>query len=128
MNSPTQLSLAHLRARGYIAEVCSYWHHFAKQRKDLFGWADIIAFDPDGTGVTLVQTTTGSNFSKRRAKILASETAKAWLAHGRMIRVDGWAKQGERGKRKVWTLRHEYIAADQFRAAQEPPGVQAEPW
>lgn len=41
--SPTQRSLAHLRELGYHVEIVEKWNSFTKQRKDLWGWADLLA-------------------------------------------------------------------------------------
>ena len=43
--SPTQRSLAHLKALGYQARVVEKWNPFAKVRQDLFG-GDVLALKP----------------------------------------------------------------------------------
>ncbi len=113
--TPTQRTLADLRADGFHAAVVEKWLAAVKIRQDLFGFADVIAFRPGQPGSVLVQTTSGSNVAARRDKILALPVARDWLRAGNWIRLDGWAKRGARGKRKVWTLRKEYLALDQFK-------------
>jgi len=90
MRSPTQRSLKYLRDRSYIADVSEHWNPFAKRRKDLFGFIDIVGI---GYGHLLaVQTTTGSNVSERVKKISKLPAAKAWLRSGNEIEIHGWRK------------------------------------
>jgi hypothetical protein len=103
--SPTQRSLKLLREAGYYAAITEHWNQFAHIRQDLFGFCDIIAFKPDG-GVLMVQTTSGGNVAARVAKIVSNDIARAWLqSENRVIVVHGWAKRGDRGKRKLWECR-----------------------
>jgi hypothetical protein len=86
--SPTQRSLKHLRAEGYVCWVTEHWNAFAHIRQDLFGIIDIIALKD---GETLgVQTTSGDNVSARVKKIAGSEYLPAINAAGWKIRVHGW--------------------------------------
>jgi len=65
------------------------WIPGARIRRDLFGFADLIAFN--ATDVLLVQVTTGSNTRAREKKILASEHARAWCeGETRELVVVGW--------------------------------------
>jgi hypothetical protein len=114
MSSPTQRSLKKLRAEGYMAEVVEKFNRFAGpfgQRKDLFGWMDILAVR--GDEVIGVQSTSGSNASARVNKIVALQSADAWLvSRNRRIVVHGWAKRGPRGKVKRWTCAETEIRSD----------------
>lgn len=102
MASPTARSLAHLRDKGYVAEVVEKWNPYARIRIDLGGFADILAW---GNGeIVAVQTTSASNVSAREKKILASEKAHEWVKAGGIISLHGWGLKGPRGKRKTWTL------------------------
>jgi len=38
----TQLTLREMRKRGYTAFVVEHWDSFARKRRDLFGFADIL--------------------------------------------------------------------------------------
>src|ERR1700687_2738371 len=79
--SPTQRSLAELRARGYRAQVVERWNPYAKVRVDLFGFIDIVAV---GNGETVgVQATSGDNVSHRIQKIAESEAVGD-------VRKSGW--------------------------------------
>ena len=43
--TPTQRSLAALRDLGYLVEVVEKWNSFTRTRKDLWGWADLLAVE-----------------------------------------------------------------------------------
>jgi hypothetical protein len=106
--SPCQRSLAKLRAEGWTCGITEHFNPHVKIRQDLFGFCDILAFQ--GDFIMAVQTTSGPNFAARKEKILANPIAKLWASGGmRMIVIHGWAKRGERGKRKIWTCRDEIV-------------------
>ena len=97
--TPTQRSLAHLRAAGWQVAIVEHWNPFARIRQDLFGVLDLLAVRD---GVTLgVQTTSGSNVSARVRKIAESETVPALRKAGWLLHVHGWRK-GANGR---WALR-----------------------
>lgn len=112
--TPTQRSLAHLRALGYTVAITEHWNMYAKIRQDLFGFGDLLAFRPGQPGSVLVQTTSGTNHAARRTKILQNEVARDWLKAGNWILLQSWRKGGAVGKRKVWTEKSEYLSLDQF--------------
>ncbi|MEJ1960720.1 MAG: hypothetical protein WDO56_03925 [Gammaproteobacteria bacterium] len=67
--------------------------------KDLYGFVDLLCIRP---GETLaVQTTDDTNFSKRRAKILASEHLAAVRAAGWRIECHGWKKRADALRRET---------------------------
>lgn len=108
--TPTARTLAWLRKQGYTAAVCEFWNPHVKRRKDLFGFADIIAFDKHK--VILVQATSGAHTSDREKKIRANEAAMNWIKFPtRLILVVGWRqlvayrKDGSKAKRKKWTAK-----------------------
>ena len=70
MTSPTQRTLEYLRARGWSAWVVEKWIPRTKQRIDLFGFGDILAFK--GACVLIVQATTRAHAAERQAKIEAN--------------------------------------------------------
>lgn len=117
--SPTARSLARLRADGYIVCVVEKFNNFSKTRVDAFGFGDILAVHPERKGAFLIQATTGDNAAARRQKILQLPDALWWLLAKNWIILDAWAKRGDRGKRKVWTVKSEHITGDMF-ARQEP--------
>lgn len=112
MTSPTQRSLAHLKASGYCAQVVERFNPYAKVRVDLFGFIDIVAIR-DGE-ILGVQTTSRGNMSARVQKILLIPEAKIWLKAGGLIVVHGWALGGAVGKRKLWTLKEKNITLQDF--------------
>jgi hypothetical protein len=101
--SPTQRTLAECKKRGWIAQVVERFNSFTKRRHDLFGCIDIVAITP--TGIMGIQATSGTNHSSRIAKAEQEPQIAAWLGAGAQFEVWSWAKRGERGKRKRWTLR-----------------------
>ena len=89
--SPTQLTLRHLRAEGYTAEIVERWIPGANIRRDLFGFVDVLAIR--GTETLAVQTTSVGNVSHRIAKIADSPLIGAVREAGWTVRVHGWAKK-----------------------------------
>jgi hypothetical protein len=100
--SPTERSLKLLRKEGWRVAVVEKWNPHAKVRQDLFGFADLLAIRPHNDPV-LVQVTSYSNMSSRRAKVLASEAAQDWKGAGR-VELHGWKKVG-----KSWMLKREVL-------------------
>lgn len=94
MSSPTQRTLKLMRDRGYYAEVVERYNSFTKRRHDFAGFIDVLCL---GEGeVVGVQTTTYSNMSARKTKILEHENLEAVLASGIRILVHGWVKNSNR--------------------------------
>ena len=104
MTSPTQRSLAHLKAKGYTAAVTEHWNPFAHIRQDLFGFIDIVAVKMRGKGVLAVQTTSADNISKRIAKSMVIPALTVWLSSGNTYIVQGWSLKGKKGERKMWQV------------------------
>lgn len=101
--SPTQRTLADCRKKGLTAAVVERYSAFDRRRHDLFGFIDVLAV---GDGVTYaIQTTSGSNFSARRKKIVEHENYEAVKAAGWVILVHGWRKNSK-GR---WVLREEAV-------------------
>ena len=109
--SPTQRSLALLRKQGYTVAITEHWNQYARIRQDLFGFVDVLAVSER---MLAIQTTSGTNVSKRVKKIIELEAAREWLEAGHRIVVHGWAKRGERGKRKLWTCREVEVTLENF--------------
>lgn len=107
MASPTQRTLNEARKLGYIAAVVEKWIPQTRQRKDLFGFVDVLCLR--GPNTLAIQATSGSNHSARVAKIKASENLPAMLAAGWVVEVWSWKKTGPRGAVKRWTCRKEAI-------------------
>ena len=105
MASPTSRSLQELKKRGYHAQVVERFNSFIKIRVDLFGCIDIVAVKGNENGVFAIQATSTDNTSKRIKKSIAIPALRAWLLAGNRFSVWGWAKRGEKGKRKLWELK-----------------------
>ncbi|MFZ4600005.1 MAG: hypothetical protein ACOYNN_15310 [Terrimicrobiaceae bacterium] len=90
--SPTQRSLAHLRESGYHVEIVEKWNSFTKQRKDLWGWADLLAIRK---GEVLAVQVTASAVSDRIKKIMDSETLSLVRDAGIRIEVHGHRKNSK---------------------------------
>jgi len=99
--SPTQNTLKKLRKDGYMPAVVEYWQPFAKKRKDLYGFIDVIAVGTKGT--LAVQATSLSNMSARIHKIREDkkEALKNVLAAGWRVEVWGWYKKANRWQVKI---------------------------
>lgn len=108
MTSPTKRTLAYLRLRGY-AEITGHWNPFAKIRKDLLSFGDILFLPNNAEGIFLVQTTSGANHAARKKKIEECGEAKLWKKCGGRILLISWEKKGARGKRKLWAMREEEL-------------------
>lgn len=104
-SSPTQRSLKYCRDLGWFCAITEHWNQFAKIRQDLFGFIDIVALTPDH--IVAIQTTTSAHLAERIAKAQKLPGFWKWLEGGGKIEFHGWSKRGERGKRKLWTLRRE---------------------
>ena len=106
-NSPTKLSLAELRKRGYMAAVVEKFNPFVKIRQDLFGIIDIVGVHPVKKEVIGIQacTDTGGQASKNKMKAESNKNLKIWLDSGCKFQIWAWAKRGKANKRKLWTLR-----------------------
>jgi hypothetical protein len=87
--TPTQRSLQYLREQGYLCEVVEHWNPFARIRKDLWGWCDILAIRKNE--VLAVQVT-ASGVADRIKKIMASETLDKVRDAGIRIEVHGHRK------------------------------------
>jgi hypothetical protein len=101
MASPTSRTLEYYRSLGMTIEVTEKWNQFSRQRNDMFGFADLCAFDHQN--VYLIQATSTGNMRAREAKILGVEAARLWVqSPNRKIVVIGWKKYAKPVDRKLW--------------------------
>lgn len=101
--SPTQRTLKNLRNRGYVPWVVEYYHAYARKRKDLYSFIDVVALHPDEQGILGIQTTTGSNLASREKKARALGNYWLWLQAGNDVEFHGWRKIKHETKNiKVW--------------------------
>jgi hypothetical protein len=108
--SPTQRSLQLLRRRGFLAASVEKWLPGVRRRRDLFGFADVLAVHPQERLFLLVQATTAAHVAHRLAKARARPELAAWLAAGGGFAVHGWRKCGRRWRVKVVAVRAEDLA------------------
>ena len=87
--TPTQRSLAYLRAEGYLVAIVEHWNPFARIRQDLFGFIDLLAIRRDET---LAVQVTASGVSSRVKKIEASPHLGRVREAGWKLHVHGWRK------------------------------------
>jgi hypothetical protein len=99
--SPTQLSLKHMRDRGYYAEVVERFNFFTKRKNDFAGFIDLLCLSD---GVIGVQTTSYSNMSARVNKIKQHENYPIVVASGIKIEVHGWHKVKNRWQVRIVEL------------------------
>jgi hypothetical protein len=69
--TPTGRTLGRLRRRGFLADVVERWLLRVNRRRDLFGFADIIAVHLREPGVLPVQCTTAAHVPDRLANARA---------------------------------------------------------
>jgi hypothetical protein len=99
--SPTQLSLKHMRDRGYYSEVVERYNFFTKRKNDFAGFIDLLCLSD---GVLGVQTTSYSNISARINKIKEHENYPIVVASGIKIEVHGWHKVKNRWQVRIVEL------------------------
>lgn len=92
--TPTARTLKKLRADGYVCQVVEQTipHTFIK--RDLFGFADILAIKPGE--ILAVQATDATNVAHRVKKVEALDSLQAWWDGGGRFEIWGWTK-GKRG-------------------------------
>lgn len=108
-SKPTQRSIAELKRAGYVVGIVEKFNSFIKIRQDYGGFADLIAYHPDRNETLAIQccADNGGGVSEHLKKLLALDNVRKWIKQpSRRLEVWGWGKRGERGKRKLWTLRN----------------------
>jgi hypothetical protein len=91
-------SLKYLRSLGYMADVCERFIGFGNGghgfRKDLFGFADLLAVTDELPGVLAVQATSKKQISKHlreyRTTPEVCEALRIWAAAGNRCEIHGW--------------------------------------
>jgi hypothetical protein len=72
--SPTEKALRLLEAYRWEPEIVERWDSFAKVRKDLMGFADLLAFNPRvGCSTLALQVTSEDNVAARVKKLMSDE-------------------------------------------------------
>lgn len=91
--SPMQRSLRKWKELGYECHIVEHYDYWAKRKKDLFGFADILALGQNE--VVVIQTTSASNLASRITKIANAEHVGAVRKAGIKIVAEGWRKGKE---------------------------------
>ena len=114
--SPTSRTLQLLKKENKLVDIVEKWNSFTQQRKDVFGFIDIIALDPEKKETWGIQCTSTGNMNARVKKILTEcrDAALIWLKAGNHIEVIGWSKTGPAGKRKLWNAKRRTILLEDF--------------
>lgn len=97
-----------LEKQGCFPAVTETFNFFSKRKNDLYTIFDLVAIDPNTTGITGYQVTSRTNISTRRHKIKESSIYQPWLAAGNKIYVYGWFKNAS----KRWDVKIEEITLD----------------
>ena len=105
--TPSARTKRYLEGLGYMVGTVERYNHVTQRRHDLFGFIDLIAIR--GDDILGLQVTSDSNMSARVKKILeeCDDAAKAWIAAGGIIVVQGWGKKKARrhSARETWQHR-----------------------
>lgn len=110
--SPMQLSLDYLNKCGFTCQIVERRLPIPGKHvtQDCFGFGDILAYMPeerfDGMNpnpafinpgrIALVQTTSWTNFTTRKHKILRGPHFEGWKRAGGRIFLHGWGDKGLR--------------------------------
>jgi hypothetical protein len=91
--------------------VVERWLPHAHVRRDLFGFADVLAVHPRDRLFLLVQATTVDHVAGRLTKAKARPELAAWLRAGGAFEVQGWTRKEKRWHCKRVAVRAEDLAA-----------------
>jgi hypothetical protein len=95
--TPTARTLELLRRSGYLVAVVESWVPRVNARRDLFGFADVLAVSPHREPrFLLVQATTTDHVAGRLTKARGCPALRTWLQAGGAFVVDGWFKRDGR--------------------------------
>ena len=90
-----------------MCQVVEVFNHFSNTRKDLFGFADILAVRKGA--IVAIQVTGGGNYSARYNKMRQErrEEVLTWLEGGGLVEIHDWRKVKRKrgGKAMVWECR-----------------------
>lgn len=120
MISNTSRTLAYVRGKGWEADIVERFLPYAGkfgQRKDLFGFADIVAM---GEGKVYAIQSCGQSFSEHDKKITQNEVvapkALQWVESGGVLLLIGWRKVKLKrgGKAMRWMPRIKEYGVDDF--------------
>lgn len=114
---PLQRSKAYLEKLGWHVWITEIWNSWAHIRQDMFGLHDLCAIRHDSNGVWGINACIDDGsvqshvrkyldgYDGKKGRVGPNPHLPVWLAAGNRFSVFGWGKRGDRGKRKLWTLR-----------------------
>jgi hypothetical protein len=117
--SNTSRTLQYLRSQGWVVDKVEQFNAYAGkfgQRKDMFGFGDIMAM---GENSIIAVQSCGQAFSEHQRKLIEDETVAPnvhmWLSNGGRLILIGWRKVKLKrgGKAMRWSPRiREYFIKD----------------
>ncbi len=119
--SNTSRTLEYLRQQGWVADKVEQFNSYAGKfgtRKDMFGFADIVAM---GEGSIIAIQSCGQSFSEHDKKITqderVAENAYLWLKNGGRLFLIGWRKVKLKrgGKAMRWAPRIKEYELEDFK-------------
>ena len=124
--SNTSRTLEYIRQQGWVADKVEQWNPYAGkfgQRKDMFGFGDIVAM---GENSIIAIQSCGQSFSEHDNKITQDEKAAPnaflWLKNGGRLLLIGWRKVKLKrgGKAMRWSPRIKEYSLNDFIASEDP--------
>jgi len=118
--SNTSRTLEYIRTRGWVSDKVEQFNPYAGrfgQRKDMFGFADIVAM---GENSIIAIQSCGQAFSEHLKKITTDEYAASmaytWIENGGRILLIGWRKVKLKrgGKAMRWQPRIKEFTKEDF--------------
>lgn len=91
------LCIQYAEAKGWLIGIVERWIPYARIRKDLFGFIDLVAIDPE-FNVYGIQTTSQSNVNARINKIKTHQNYDRVRHSSMKIEVWGWKKKIVKGE------------------------------
>ena len=119
--SNTSRTLEYLRSQGWVADKVEQFNAYAGkfgQRKDMFGFGDIVAM---GENSIIAIQSCGQAFSEHNRKITEDEivapNAHLWIKNGGRLILIGWRKVKLKrgGKAMRWQPRIKEYTAEDFK-------------
>lgn len=125
MPSPNARTRAYYERLGCMAAIVEVHSPFPKpfgKKHDMHGIFDLFVLKRGGEAWG-IQATSTPNMSARVHKLYASERYAEWIELGGKAAVVGWSKTGERGKRKLWTIKILELGAPPVDPRIKPDGM-----
>lgn len=91
------LSITHAKSMNWLIDKTERWIPYAKIKKDLFGFIDLLAIDPE-YNIYGIQATSYSNLNARVNKILTHENYERVKNSKIQITVWAWKKKVTKGR------------------------------